>query len=848
MESLEQRRVLAAALWHIAIEIDGSPDSGIPSFEGSGNASGTVEFDTTSGSGPLSGDGTGLVQITGVDAQGDPASCSATLSGFSLSGTVGNESITGTMTGSGNGATFTGSFGGSLDSMPTSVDPNGAASGDWMATVTLPSGVMPPCPVGLSSSESLSGTWSTTSLTLVGDIDATDGLHWARDGVLDVSFAVTDPLPGKSQALVTSTNVGLYWATGPNRSDIIAGLAPVAQWSTGMDVANVSHEFEVPDRPVGEFTNSISHLVLIADPINDQTGEDEIYELSEDNNVAAIELELWDFGDAPSPYPVELVDNGARHRSSSLILGLSIDTEADGQPSLMADGDGADEDGVVQVASILSLTGSDAYSSFTVYASETGRLDAWIDFNADGDWEDIDENIVDALPLSAGMNGVSYRVPAGHSSATAAARFRLSSVGGLSPTGEANDGEVEDYLVSVLSSVDSPPIWIDLQDSTSSLLSENGDLVVRGQTGELFRASQTSVGKMTLVGSALDENIVVEFSAGPIVPPDGLVADGGDGQNRLTLAGSGAAIVMTSEVSSEQVVQRRFAGERIVNANSIELWNFQTIDLDDTNEETPMAVYLDGDAIERLSPTNHTVLVVGGENDTVHCESNSENAWIMTTSGVVDGRFVRRGINQVGGQMIHFDLPHHWQNPISFNDVNNDSLVTAVDALRIINELNNEQYSTDSVLQPDATPAGTDPWLFFDVTGDDRVTALDALRVINYLNNQDQILSEPDSPSGEAVFAATTLDAAFTETTVRETPDSDVSDAIVDQALRQLVVGTNVDSVAVELPRSIMRIHQTPATDVQPSLNRALHEAAIFGGDWLQTLIDSVSRTTRPAV
>jgi hypothetical protein len=73
-----------------------------------------------------------------------------------------------------------------------------------------------------------------------------------------------------------------------------------------------------------------------------------------------------------------------------------------------------------------------------------------VDFNDDGDWSDSGEQIFTNQPLSAGGNNLNFAVPA---EATVTpqtfARFRLSTESGLSFTGQALDGEVEDYQVAI---------------------------------------------------------------------------------------------------------------------------------------------------------------------------------------------------------------------------------------------------------------------------------------------------------------------------------------------------------------------------------------------------------------
>jgi len=162
----------------------------------------------------------------------------------------------------------------------------------------------------------------------------------------------------------------------------------------------------------------------------------------------------FDFGDAPDPsYPTLSAGNGARHILPSLVfLGAAVDPEPDGQPSASADGDDVfdasdDEDGVVFMSAI--DPGNPA--SVDVTASMAALLDAWIDFNADGDWSDAGEQIFTSQLLVAGVNSLSFPVPTGASqNATIFARFRISSAGGLGPTGEAADGEVEDYQITTV--------------------------------------------------------------------------------------------------------------------------------------------------------------------------------------------------------------------------------------------------------------------------------------------------------------------------------------------------------------------------------------------------------------
>jgi hypothetical protein len=148
-----------------------------------------------------------------------------------------------------------------------------------------------------------------------------------------------------------------------------------------------------------------------------------------------------------------------RHEWLETSAGLSIsvaDLDNDGQQDLVAASlydslvtivRGHHDDGVSQVTPLFA-GGVSSWSSFVVNASDTGLLDAWIDFSQDGIWSE-DEQIFDSVSLKPGDNLLSFSVPESLSAGATAARFRLSTAGGLLPTGSADDGEVEDYWLHI---------------------------------------------------------------------------------------------------------------------------------------------------------------------------------------------------------------------------------------------------------------------------------------------------------------------------------------------------------------------------------------------------------------
>jgi len=188
---------------------------------------------------------------------------------------------------------------------------------------------------------------------------------------------------------------------------------------------------------------------------------DELYEppLSGETPVSldlafVITGEGVDFGDAPetgTSYPTKFANNGARHViSQALYFGASVDKDNDGQPNANATGDDNDgtddEDGVTFTSRLIK----GKVATVDVVCSGSGNLDAWIDFNDDGDWADACEQIFTSHPVVAGTNNLIFSVYSGAvPTKSTYARFRLSTAGGLSDNGLAFDGEVEDYKVTI---------------------------------------------------------------------------------------------------------------------------------------------------------------------------------------------------------------------------------------------------------------------------------------------------------------------------------------------------------------------------------------------------------------
>ncbi len=240
-----------------------------------------------------------------------------------------------------------------------------------------------------------------------------------------------------------------------SRTNLAGGTVTLSVGATGTDPLSYQWQFNG-----GLLVGETNATLTLANVQKIQTGN---YAVVVRNNIAAVTSAMgtltvieMDFGDAPDPpYPTRLASNGARHRVvPGFFLGAGIDYEPDGQANSSATGDdlsgSADEDGVTFLTPLFA--GQSA--SLRVIASSNGLLNAWIDFNGNGNWADTGDQVFTNQALVAGTNLVALRVPSLITGTNSFARFRFSSQADLSFLGEARDGEVEDYAVAVNAAID----------------------------------------------------------------------------------------------------------------------------------------------------------------------------------------------------------------------------------------------------------------------------------------------------------------------------------------------------------------------------------------------------------
>ncbi len=221
------------------------------------------------------------------------------------------------------------------------------------------------------------------------------------------------------------------------------------------------------------------------------------------NSVAA------DFGDAPDSFGTTFAKNGARHAATGPQLGPSRDVDIDGAPSTNAQGDGADDDGVS--FGIITASQTTASLSVDLQNASSAKIDAWIDFNHDGDWSDPGEQILADRNVNGGLQTLDYAVPSGATAGQSFARVRVSTAGGLASTGPAADGEVEDYAITILPADNTPPLVTAIIAGSSAWLGPFIDAVDGGGSAAGNGLGYALVPGQTIANIGVDR-IYVQFS------------------------------------------------------------------------------------------------------------------------------------------------------------------------------------------------------------------------------------------------------------------------------------------------------------------------------------------------
>lgn len=251
-------------------------------------------------------------------------------------------------------------------------------------------------------------------------------------------------------------------------------------------------------------------------PVGDaSSGEVEDYQLT----VSA--GPYYDFGDAPSTY------GSARHTiNNSLYLGDNRpDAESTSQYSYNASGDGYDEDSApkqtgnqaITLFPVLKMTAT-SYSVNINITNTTGSiatLYGWIDFNQDGVFQTTEAKALNIANNTNGKITLTWdSIPTNIKLGTTFIRLRLttdSSVKTSTPSGNASDGEVEDFPIAIAMDIppDSPNVTIVKGDTASSCSStvftdDFNDLPIDLYFGQYTSATPYVIRNWTATGGGND--------------------------------------------------------------------------------------------------------------------------------------------------------------------------------------------------------------------------------------------------------------------------------------------------------------------------------------------------------
>lgn len=485
-------------------------------------------------------------------------------------------------------------------------------------------------------------------------------------------------------------------------------------------------------------------------------------------------VEQSDLGDAPDTYQTLRESGGPRHFVGSLFLGDVVDAETNASPGVDASGDGPDEDGVDWMTSLVADPVVSTLATVGVVASARSQIDAWIDFNGNGVFDHPEEHLGGGTSITvfAGSNRISVEVPAGASSGLSYARFRLSAVGGLLPTGPADDGEVEDYTVWILDGTADPTVQIRLPQGPLTLVSDSGQLVASRSGQTLFRAPLESVGRVELAGDESSNVVTIDSQFGNVIPVGGLAFDGDEPVNTLRL------------ISANQTYDFTQTGNM----------QLRNIDVIDTSGPGVQILRFDAAAVRAMDPTGGGVVIVGSSSDAIQFADGA--LWRMAAPLSLLGFSFSKV--RLADTFVQVDFASPWLNLAQSGDVNNDGEVTAGDALRVINELAIRQYSAaDSGELVDPSSISIWPHLYLDENGDGTATALDALRIINEIARRSNQLAGPEiaslkeivlnlqiapPPAGDQVFLSYSADDELAYLSSHQSGDSTVADERVSRA------------------------------------------------------------------
>ncbi|MFV0482637.1 MAG: leucine-rich repeat protein [Bacteroidales bacterium] len=286
------------------------------------------------------------------------------------------------------------------------------------------------------------------SLKKMGRLDSMDITLVIRNNSTDVNFLASDSAVAFYCGTVDKSN--LFWVDSlPDINEAVDDATPT----------EIEYTFSVKTTDITCFN---SKIIIVAGDKGKGVGVDIQRDCNIDNNKLEIEFQV-DNGDAPISYGTNGEGSAAHIYQEGLQLGSTIDFDSDGHAVASgadnngSNGDGEDEDAIYSLSPISKIAKSySAYVSATNSIYDEAYIQAWFDWNMDGDFDD-DEYTYTKIENSGDPQAVKLLWKRGFDNpdlildtAYSYMRVRIAQDSLTSATGITGSGEVEDYRVMIL--------------------------------------------------------------------------------------------------------------------------------------------------------------------------------------------------------------------------------------------------------------------------------------------------------------------------------------------------------------------------------------------------------------
>ena len=274
---------------------------------------------------------------------------------------------------------------------------------------------------------------------------------------ITLTITLTSGVPGGSDPVSAISGSSASLFTWSYHDGVYTGIqvSPIPPMSSG----NILIAYRVTENSAYPGSNGFS-AVLTPAPYQEQSNSE-----NDDQVSSYTYTDLRDYSDAPETY-------GSAYHSLDFENYLGSLCDPDREVFFSPDADGDDLDGLDDEEGVLLPKAVTQGEQITVPVEITGlgRLNAWADWNNDGDFDDPGEYIVNNLPGITGSEDLLLNIPAGATiSDHIYLRFRFSPGTINKSYGSAAGGEVEDYFLEIQASHHTPGAPTDL---TADFVSE----------------------------------------------------------------------------------------------------------------------------------------------------------------------------------------------------------------------------------------------------------------------------------------------------------------------------------------------------------------------------------------